>query len=185
MPSKYSPAQKEKALEMLRIGDDIGLVHFNTGIPKRTLRDWRKRLEEESNCQIAEKTIPTAAADRQSEPKSTNDHDDFVYIRQQLMNYARDMAANLQPDQPDSNRRTLALSRILDRIDKLDRILPEKAKENKSPVWQDAYDDLVSLNMNIHDLIRIEERAKNRDDRVKARLYKIYADQYREKGYIR
>ena len=45
------------------------------------------------------------------------------------MKYARKMAADLRPDDPDSNRRTLALSRILDRIQWLDEILPDRIPE--------------------------------------------------------
>ena len=54
MPSKYSEKDKNEAIEMLRIGDHIGFVHFTTGIPERTLRHWRQKLREGQDCQIAE-----------------------------------------------------------------------------------------------------------------------------------
>ena len=196
MPRKHSIETKEKAVGMLHIHDDISLVHYNTGVNRRTLRRWRDELAASQKGFMSEKTFPsdikrTQNVDHPSdshpedqEAAATTDHDDFVYIREQLMKYARDMASKLQPDQTDINRRTLALSRVLDRIDKLDRILPEKAKEQERPIWQDAYDDLVSLDLHIHDLIKIEKRAQFKDDRVKAHLYKTYAEQYREKGYV-
>ncbi len=55
MPSKYSDAQKQEAMEMLKIGDEIAFVHYSTGIAKRTLRSWRKQLTDQSNGQMAEK----------------------------------------------------------------------------------------------------------------------------------
>ena len=143
MPSKYKDAQKQQALEMIKIGASISSVHFSTGIPERTLRTWRKKLSDQANGQMAEKTFSTAAS-RQSEThepgqeppkddtdnnedannKAEDDHADFAYIREQLMKHARHMAADLRPGEPDSNRRTLALSRILDRIQWLDELLP-------------------------------------------------------------
>ncbi len=143
MPSKYSVQQKAEAMRMLEIGDHIGYVHFTTGIPERTLRDWRKKMRDRSDCQTAEKTFPSAAEWRQdeetivdeksqltdaSEPDNT-DIEDFTYIREQLMKYARQMASDLRPNEPDSNRRTLALARILDRIQWLDEILPDRIPE--------------------------------------------------------
>ena len=164
MPSKYTPAQKENALEMLEIGKDIGFVHFRTGIPERTLRDWRKQLEDQSNRQTAEKGFPSAADwptesesclddesakepqpspdNPQDETPANTDIEDFTYIREHLMQHARHMAANLQPDEPDSNRRTLALARILDRIQWLDTILPDRFPE-KVIRFEYAYDGSV------------------------------------------
>ena len=57
------------------------------------------------------------------------DFEDFTYIREKLMKCARAMAADLESNQPDSNRRSLALSRILDRIQWLDEIMPERIPE--------------------------------------------------------
>ena len=133
---------------MIKLGDSISFVHFSTGIPERTLRTWRKQLRDQANGQTAEKTFSSAAR-RQSqangpgqEPAEDDTHDnkdadntteddyaDFTYIRDQLMNYAREMAADLRPHDPDSNRRTLALSRILDRIQWLDELLPGRIPE--------------------------------------------------------
>ncbi|MCY4071574.1 MAG: hypothetical protein OXG60_09745 [Chloroflexi bacterium] len=137
MPSKYTDAQKQEALGMIKLGDSISFVHFSTGIPERTLRSWRNELRQQANCQTAEKTF-SAAACRQSgagaptqdqpgnqdEHEENDDYDDFVYIREQLMKHARQIAADLQPDELDSSRRILALSRILDRIQWLDEVLP-------------------------------------------------------------
>ena len=148
MPSQYSDAQKQEAMEMLNIGDEIGFVHYTTGIPERTLRSWRKQLADQADGQMAEKTISTAAiwqseantpaeadplpahSNSDENDNSTNtDVADFSFIRDQLMKYARQLAADLLPDDPDSNRRTLSLTRILDRIQWLDQILPDRIPE--------------------------------------------------------
>lgn len=148
MRSKYSDAQKQEALGMIELGDSISFVHFSTGIPERTLRSWRKQLRDQTDCQTAEKTFSTAAS-RQSNARAPgqnpsrddtcdnedadstakDDHADFAYIREQLMKHARQMAADLRPGEPDSNRRTLALSRVLDRIQWLDELLPGRLPE--------------------------------------------------------
>lgn len=154
MSSKYSEEQKNEAIEMLRIGDHVGLVHYTTGIPERTLRHWRQKLREAQDCQIAEKSFDPAIAARQNtdsdapsplqqrEPADTNspddedelsdadrDYEDFTYIREKLMKCARAMADELESNHPDSNRRSLALARILDRIQWLDEFLPDRIPE--------------------------------------------------------
>ncbi len=199
MPSQYTDQQKSAALEMLSIGDEISFVKYSTGIPERTLRQWRQNLREQSDCQIAEKTFPAATGLRQETEapdnqqhnadtdqdgdNSTNtDYEDFNYIRKQLMKYARQMARDLRPAESDSNRRTLALSRVLDRIQLLDQILPEQAKKRMRPPWQDAYEDLLELDLTPWDLIKAEQTATEIDEHLRDRVYKYYAEQHREKG---
>jgi len=155
MPSKYTDAQKQEALEMIKVGGSISSVHFATGIPERTLRDWRKTLRDRANCQTAEKTFSSAAcrqsgagAPTQDQPGNQDEHEenddyaDFLYIREQLMKHARQMAADLQPGEPDSSRRILALSRILDRIQWFDERLPGRLPQQTIRV-EHYYDDEV------------------------------------------
>ena len=53
------------------------------------------------------------------------------------------MAADLQPNQPDTNRHTLALARVLDRIQWLDeKVLPDRIPE-QTIRWEFVYDDTV------------------------------------------
>lgn len=61
----------------------------------------------------------------EEEEESQGDYEDFRKVRDILMNHAHRLAANLKPDEPDINRRSLALSRILDRIAQLDDMLPD------------------------------------------------------------
>lgn len=171
MPRKHPKDKRIEALELLSYGQSVSTVHFATGIPMRTLYNWKARFKRKQERQMARKTSETAtnpphipdsrhktadscqsAADSrlnhapseqqlphtrnsgsakpESEDKPTNtDVEDLTYIREQLMKYAREMAADLRPNEPDSNRRTLALARILDRIQWLDQILPDRIPE--------------------------------------------------------
>ena len=196
MPSHYSSQQKRDAMEMLAIGDDIGFVHYTTGIPERTLRRWRQNQHQQPDGQMAEKHFPPAPSPRpiapaslddsasavQAPADSASDFDTFTFIRQQLRNYARDMSLILNPEDPNSNRRTLALSRILDKIQRLDEALPSLAKAEERPPWQDDYDYLLGLELRMDEFLAIEEAANRVDPRFRARVYKRYADKYRKKN---
>ena len=154
----FTPEEKQSAIDLLQQGLSPATVHFSTGIPERTLRRWRNTLHIESDTPVAEKSFPSATHDRtetDTSPLSTpanpnngavpaqsaadantppgdmdpDDYADFTFIREQLMEYARSMAINLVADDPDANRRTLALTRVLDRIQWLDQILPDRIPE--------------------------------------------------------
>ena len=161
MASKYRDQQKRAAMEMLAIGDSVDLVHNSTGNPERTLRRWGRELRHGSNGQMAEKTFAAANGQRPNEPDkaftqpavnmldsatahnrdemSGADYEDYTHIRQKLMQVARGLARDLRPEEADGNRRTLALSRILDRIHLLDQILTDQTSENGKRV--EFYDD--------------------------------------------
>ena len=70
------------------------------------------------------------------------DFEDFRKVRNILMNHAHRLAANLRPDDPDINRRSLALSRILARITQLDEMLPDLNPE-KVTRFEYVYDGMV------------------------------------------
>ena len=147
----FTPDAKQQALELLRQGESVATVQFITGIKPRSLQRWRKALHEKDDIGLSQKSfacdsaVTTKADDSPAEPnnnatpadepdakdtvKNPDDHADFTFIREKLMTYARAMAANLAPDDPDINRRTLALTRILDRIQWLDQILPDRIPE--------------------------------------------------------
>ena len=56
---------------------------------------------------------------------------------------ARQMAADLRPNEPDTNRHTLALARVLDRIQWLDeKVLPDRIPE-QTIRWEFFYDGQV------------------------------------------
>lgn len=198
MPSQYSDLQKQHAMSMLAIGDDIGFVHNSTGIPERTLRLWRKQLNEQPDCQIAKKPsfppigqswAPYAYPAGQNEfapidhadSATYSDLENFTYIRGQLMAFARAMARDLRPLEPESNRRTLALSRVLERIKWIDSFLPDLVKEEERAPWQDAYDALLALDPDPHTMIDAEKEAKRLDPRLRASHFERVAERYNRK----
>ena len=68
------------------------------------------------------KTYPYPLED---DEEANSDLEDFRKIRDILMDHAHKLAKNLNPDDPDINRRSLALSRILDRVHQLDIMIPD------------------------------------------------------------
>ncbi len=195
MPSQYSDSQKQQALEMLAISEDIAFVSESVGIPERTLRHWRQLQNEQPDCQIAEKNISSEAEDAQEPDGNSDDHSDhatadqpesaeysdqenYAFIREKLKTCARQMAINLQPDAPDISRRTLALARILDRIERLDHVLQELSVEEERPVWQDAYDAFMACNPSAMTMLRARQAAENRDPQSQAKVYEWYVEQF-------
>ena len=96
------------------------------------------------------------------------------------MNYARQVADSLSPDQVDVNRRTLALSRVLDRIELLDLTLNELQPKERPP-WQDAYDALLELDISPYELTQVEKMAEALPDSLRGRVYEHYRNYYAEK----
>lgn len=152
MPRKYPDETKRKAIGLLEIHPDISLVHYATGVHRRTLRRWREQLQSNQRAYVSEKVLAsdtkrTQSADETDNPANT-ELDDFTYIRDQLLQYARQMAGDLRPSATDSNRRTLALSRVLDRIHWLNQVIPSierrLAKQRRQP-WQYDRDDFSTI----------------------------------------
>ena len=201
MPRRIPAETKREAVGILQIHDDISLTHYLTGVHRRTLRHWRAELRQKQNRFLSEKTFPSdrkrtedpfsdrkppqgdqivsPLADR-DDAASASDYENLVHIRAKLMNYARQVADDLSPDQVDSNRRTLALSRVLDRIQLLDQVLPERQPKERPP-WQDAYDALLELNLPPWELIAIEEKANALDDSLRGRVYEYYRAYHAER----
>ncbi len=200
MPRRIPADIKREAVGMLQIHDDISLAHYLTGVRRRTLRHWRQELRQRQNGFLSEKTFSSdrkqtendcsagdmqhgAQFDSQSgapiDASTAADFENLSHIRAKLMDYARKVADDLSPDQADSNRRTLALSRVLDRIHLLDQTLP-KLQPKERPHWQDACDALLELDISPYELIQIEEKANALDESLRGRVYEYYGEQRRK-----
>ena len=68
-------------------------------------------------------------SDTPDNESQNRDYEDLSFIRAQLMKCARELAVDLESVGPDINIRSLALSRVLDRIQWLDQILPSQSNE--------------------------------------------------------
>ena len=106
----------------------------NTDSGSKSADSRQSTLDSCHNDALNHPDLPQTRHSVSAQPDTTDDPDntdieDFTFIREQLMKYARQMASDLRPDEPDSNRRTLALTRILDRIQWLDEILPDRIPE--------------------------------------------------------
>ncbi len=182
MPSRYTPDQKQEALRLLfKYDHNIPIVEQLTGVPRSTLYRWRKQQLSQDGAQMRQKNIPSSdnhshetetplPADRKAgisgrtypypleddEADADENLDDFRRLRSVLMQHAQNLAADLNPDDPDINRRSLALSRILDRIHQLDAMLPDLLPEqilrhefvydgmvHDKPPWERTEDDLL------------------------------------------
>ncbi len=106
--------------------------------------------------------VPPEKDAPEEQDQTDTDYEDFTYIRDQLMTYARQMAADLRPDDSDSNRRTLALSRILDRIQWLDQILPDRIPE-KTIRFEYYYDGQVQEHPPWHGARERYDQSKSRE----------------------
>ena len=130
----FTKKAKDNALELLRLGERVATIHYLTGIPERTLQRWQKALKQQNDTDMSQKTnvpdTPDASGSDAAEPAAQpDDYADFLYIREKLMSHARAMADGFDPHDPNANRRSLAITRLLDRIHWLDTILPDRIPE--------------------------------------------------------
>ena len=84
------------------------------------------------------KTYPYPKEDEESE----GEFKDFRRVRDLMMKNALHLATNFNPDAPDINLRSLALSRMLDGIHHLDQILPNLNPEQLVR-FEYVYDGMV------------------------------------------
>ncbi len=78
----------------------------------------------------------------EDDDQPADSHTDFRKVRDILMAHVKYMADNLKPDEPDINRRSLALGRIIDRVKQLDEMLPSLMPEQVIR-WEFVYDGMV------------------------------------------
>lgn len=94
---------------------------------------------EETPAGVPGKTYPYPLEDDQ-DPDGR--FEDFRELRDMLLDHARELAINLKPTDPDINLRSLALGRILDRVQHLDDLLPDRNPE-RIIRFEYVYDGLV------------------------------------------
>src|SRR5690242_15092589 len=98
MPRHHSPDQKAAVIQCLNANDgDIMTTSIETGIPVRTLYTWRKELWIQQVKQ--QQSLPPAAAPDEL-PKFDNEIDELVYIRDQAIKWANDIASAIKERMP-------------------------------------------------------------------------------------
>jgi hypothetical protein len=117
MPRHYTAFQKGDALQLLdSLYGDIALTSDRTGIPERTLRDWRRERERSSPPSPPPFSAPPPPPNKP--PEFEEDLDALVYIREQIMAELLNISANMHDTfaQTAPHKRLRVLTELLDRL---------------------------------------------------------------------
>lgn len=128
MPRKYTDQQKIDALQHL--ADNYGnvtLTAIQTGIPERTLRDWKRRRKFETLKDLppikeTRRRQQTAANDDPDQNTENESEGEYTRIRQRLMQHIDTLLETLTDDPDTAHLRIIALTRLLDRVIKLESL---------------------------------------------------------------
>ncbi|MBZ0290953.1 MAG: hypothetical protein K8L99_00145 [Anaerolineae bacterium] len=129
MSKRYSPDHKALVMSLLRQnGGNTTLTSQQTGIPARTLRDWRQH-----------DPAPLSPALPLPVEEEEDPGDEMLRLRQTLMRRVFQLAADLDADYIPARDRAFALTNLIDRILKLDTLIPRYAE--KEVVIRFEYED--------------------------------------------
>ncbi len=128
MSRRYT--HQEKTLALQRLDDNFGnvsLTAIQTNISKRTLQEWRNERrvmafqsgQPDPETLLREKNI-AQQQQQNPDPLSYKEENEYAFIRNRLLQHIHAMLENLV-DEPDSaHLRVMALTRLLDRVIKLE-----------------------------------------------------------------
>jgi len=136
MPPRHTPEQKTVALETLRdTGGDINQTHLKTGIPHRTLYNWRHELWQSWRRQTPSPTSPKPL------PEFEDNLAALDFIREQLMAELLNIANNFQAEMAymPPAQRVMLISQLMDRFLKLDEYINAHAEEEIIHVHEYEY----------------------------------------------
>jgi transposase-like protein len=145
MSKRYSADTKKITRHLLETnGGNVELTSHQTGVPPRTLRDWRREYAIQSPQQKEMRRRRQEAVfskDADSDDLSAQ----FKILRTRMMDEALNIANSLSEDSNglSLNQRVIALSRLLDRLLKLNIRFPAPKTEVVVIEYGDD-DDLVS-----------------------------------------
>lgn len=97
--------------------------------------------DEPSNVGVPGRVYPYPVGD-EPEPEPDPQYAEFRNLRDLLMQLTKELAANLKADDPDINQRTLALTRLLDRIQRLEELIPVE-RQPEIIRFEYVYDGMV------------------------------------------
>ncbi len=130
MSRRYTPAEKSAILAILRANyDDISLTHHQTGIPERTLREWRRSQlpppKSSPRQQEFSPHTPDFIAAGGSPPGFTDDLEAMRFMRSRIMQELLNLTTSFNDDFGGATpyHRVQMLSRLLERLMKLDNHL--------------------------------------------------------------
>jgi len=129
MSYRYPPQHKAAVLAQLQANhSNVILTSIQTGIPERTIRDWRRKAYLQNQLPVLPPHTPSAAA---ATPEFEEESQALQYVRRQIVQEVANMAATLKDtlDTAAPYHRILALSQLLDRLIKLDILIPQTQRE--------------------------------------------------------
>ncbi len=158
MPSQYTQMDRENALACLEINGSITATSAQTGVPQRTLRYWRQKLQEEQKWQQNLARLPEKSSDcRQSGNKIESQEAEeplelpqqLQMLRDQMMRHTFTLSQSLSVDDERINERAIALTRLIDRVLKLETAIQQSGIYKKDQVYRIEY---VYPDETIHDI---------------------------------
>ena len=127
MARRYTPQEKQQVLQRLVAnGCDIRLTNAQTGIPERTLSDWRSKYFPPSQQRQYIQGGLTLAESRQIPQLPANDLQALREIKRQLMDKINRLshAIDQSIDEAPLIQRAAALSQFIDRVVKISAQIP-------------------------------------------------------------
>jgi transposase-like protein len=186
MTRRYTQQQKEEILQQL--DDNFGnvtLTAIQTGIPKRTIYDWKQQRKllalkngEPVPGQLPPKKNSVWRRQSAANPEQAETHDDgnppneYARIRERLMEHLDTLIETLTDDPDTAHLRISALSRLLDRVIKLEDLA--RTAGPQKVIFEYKYPDGT-----IHGKPMWETEAGRR------RMYEVYNADFIERIYAR
>jgi transposase-like protein len=118
MPRKYSPSEKESALNRLREIGSIPLTALHTNISERTLYAWRQQAW---LLQTLQQRTPPPPLQKEA-PIIEDDLEALTYLRGQIMAELLRLSSSFETDNlfTTPQQRVIILTQLVDRLIKLD-----------------------------------------------------------------
>jgi hypothetical protein len=143
MPRKYSPRQKQDALEYLEGSDgDVFYAHQETGIPLRTLYTWHRELWlQQSQQQSSLPPLPDLQHPPEPPPQFSDTLSAMKFVRESLIKELTAISAQLKDDpasRMSPHQRALVISQLIDKVMKLDAHL--KPYIPRQATWNVVFD---------------------------------------------
>lgn len=136
MSKRYTPEEKTIALQIL--ADNFGSVavtSVQTGIPERTLFTWRRhqRLQKQHKAGLLQQhptpspSLPPLETSENTEEAEENTEEvhEFQKLRDQLMQHIFTLSQMISVDPNTAYLKAAAISRLLDRVLKLEAHIPK------------------------------------------------------------
>lgn len=126
MNRRYTPEEKAQALKILdACKGNVLVTSVETGISERTLFRWKSQRNKNNLQKITVKPpIPTAEIlkDQEEMPMNPNMRSaEYQDLRDQIMGYIKNIIADVGPDNLIEGNNAIAITRLLDRLYKLDQ----------------------------------------------------------------